>query len=228
MLKYVDRLSEKKALNNSQICDMIREHCGSDQINAIVLDGRYMRTSKTLLKAFGESDAIRVVVPEMSTHAKQRIRCEKRIDVRRGCKLEDLLLGLGRTRGFNVAYFDYCGTITGDRANDVFPLEDIQLFLKRVATRKQDVVFACTFAVRNSLGFTSTDAVEAFLKPLFVHCHFRPKVLDQRLYRQLGARGAQMLFVCSVLRFDASLAKEAKTAEFVCRKRGRGFEGYRN
>ena len=236
--KYEDRASASKRDNNARLCRLVEEHVLPDEegrggrgavLNALVLDGRNMRTSAQLMGAFNGRAKVLLIVPEQSTERKSpRVARTGEVVVRLGCTLGRMLRELKGSRIFNVAYFDYCGTVTGDRGSGMFPLEDIQLFLEHVATRQTSIVLACTFALRNANGFNGDDVTELFLRPLFTHCLHQCVRMERTVYRQRGDSGMLMVFVTAVLRYDAALHRAASQVEFVCRRGRRGgFEGYR-
>jgi hypothetical protein len=235
--KYKDIASANKKDNNARLCRLVEEHILPEEdrghrravLNAVVLDRRNMRTSAKFRGAFHDRAKVMLIVPEQSGERKSpRVARMGEVVVRLGCALEQMLRELKGSHIFNVAYFDYCGTVTGDRGRSTFPLEDIQLFLKHVATRQTNVVLACTFALRNTNGFNCDDVTELFLRPLFTHCLHQCVRLDRTVYRQRGDSGMLMVFVTAVLRYDATLHRAASQVEFVCRRGRRGgFEGYR-
>jgi hypothetical protein len=61
-------------------------------------------------------------------------------------KLGDVIKDHDRIKDINICFFDYMGTPTGNKTQDIFPLRDIDCFLQ--TTERTQVLLACTFCYR--------------------------------------------------------------------------------
>lgn len=79
---------------------------------------------------------------------------------------------------FNIAYFDYEGEITGNKALDVYPLRDMETFLNKVQKHKDahadNVVLAvtCSMSRRSKSRVRHVADVEDRLEKLIAHTSF--------------------------------------------------------
>ena len=229
---YVDiKESHEKIQNNLKFIRAIKRGYPSKDahranVNAIVLDGSRMQTSRNIIDMIPNLRTL--IVPERSSE--KRCIGDARVVHAQGRTLWNVLNKMLPTRAFNAAFFDYMGTVTGCRSTRDFPLEDIQMFLNNQATRSGPVVLALTFAARMRVGNDArSDGVQSdiysfYLCPLFKAACFRIERYESRIYSRTGHQ--RMVSIVAVLTFDVTLKRGKKNVEFVVTQDKRYFEGY--
>ena len=227
-IKYDDFYNTWKDRVNGLIVRFARRLYG--KISLLCLDGPQMFTTTAFLTGFKKSCIKQIIVPEITKEPKIKVKSPK-VKVIFNTSLMDVIRKLGRPKMFNVAFFDYMGSITGCRSNRRFPLEDMQRFLSFNVSREDGsrIVLACTFATRARVGCCKSRCSmlehmrEDFLMPLFKATGFEVIHEDKFVYAR-SSSSQRMAFFCFELKFDSSI--ETSDVKFVLTKDGRFFEGY--
>jgi hypothetical protein len=224
-----------KDVNNQLIVDLAREHIPrSSTIEALVLDGPCIRTSRALLHGLGRRHVRCIHAPQMDAKDCRimRARASREIGghvlrIHGSTMWKFLHTGAIRRGSISVAYFDFMSTVTGSQTRtDGLPLEDMHRFLGFHASRTR-LVLGCTFSVRMTKDTRSASCeshiVQDYLRPLFQYHQYAVLQQHSRTYRR-GGMGTCMVFAAFVLQKDEAI--QPSTAKFVLTADGQHYEGY--
>lgn len=144
---------QHKQRNNKLLAELAGQQQQRQQqrrLHALVLDGPALKTSKLLQQHYKNDISIEIAernVDQISRMVRQNTSSSTHIY--QGT-LAQHLRQRRRTRKFGLAYLDYMGSVTGNKATQSFPLEDISLLLKHHAANT--IVLGATFSARLQAG----------------------------------------------------------------------------
>ena len=187
----------EKDRSNTTFVDLVANHTVGP-IYAVVLDGEFCRTSRAMLSRTCVRRRLnRCFVPEHDETLNGKKPTLSKVTHVATSDIHDAFVGsnafrpMRKTPRMNAAYFDFCSTVTGDRSRRVFPLESVRYFLRHLASKTENVVFAATFSTRMRTGLDSkyanvrSEILHAFVRPLLAECQFyEKKRIVMRQYRQ--------------------------------------------
>lgn len=201
-----------------------------------------MQTSHCLR---GHCDSVTVVERDVSTAKRMKehllLLHGKKVHVEGGVTLADWLLTTRRRQNIiNVAYFDYMGSITGNRSRGEHPLEDISCFLGRWACGDGGHVVMCmTFCARvyeklpDDCPSVQSAILGLYLEPIIRWHGYGIEYKKCEVYRRTQ-KSMPMVFVALVLckqdkyiRNECALLKERQNIDFAVSKCGKFYDGYR-
>jgi hypothetical protein len=158
---YKDRKDRKLSLNNKLLIGA-RRFLRSDMDHMIALDGQMTGTTK-VFHSWVKSIWLPQIHDETSDVMQQSLSKGRyrKARVVRSTLNSFMQQNIRVTESVNVAYFDYMGTILGNKTLNIFPLDDIALLLR--TTRRDKLVLGLTVCRRRSIeGDMFTD----YLVPL--------------------------------------------------------------
>ncbi len=234
-----------KNSNNRQLVDLVTKHVipktSTNGIHAIVLDGPTMQTCRSLHRC---CDSITVVERDVVTAHRMSQHVLSGVHVVDGVTLANWLGSINDTNesllgNVNVVYFDYMGTVTGNRAKGEYPLEDISCFLENWACSDgRHVVMCLTFCARMSEKLpedcpnVQSAILDLYLDPIIRWHGFRVVHKTSRVYRRTS-RSTNMVFVSLVLqkrrlyiRSQKALQRDRLNIDFAVSKCGKFYDGY--
>lgn len=235
-MNYNDTPSEEKDKNNKQIIKFVRTYLGSCLGSVLVLDAERLGFTELVLDTL---DPHYIILPQLDVDTYSLMMKKKRRICPQKCliyphSLELVLHGLydynrPLFNDINVAYFDYTGNIEGNKAKDLYPLEDIDFFLHN--TPQKDLILALTDTgerkelwkdqpPKTSLGYNEIN----FLIPAFHYRRWRVVNCWKRQYKREGEKSMTMDFYLYYLTFDPSVDTDV---EFMLNPDGK-FAGYRD
>ena len=147
---YPDLPTKEKAKNNISIlhaCKLLKAYYNGNGINALVLDGKEMRTTRTLENLGGILKNVNIVEYNNQTYEimlkkkKQKVHCHN-------CHIKEYLDKLNDPKT-NVVYFDIMSTLFSSEksyGSDII----IHKFLQQSTC--DEIIMAATFCLRNSIS----------------------------------------------------------------------------
>lgn len=228
MMQYSDFDDQNKANNNKKLCNYIQK---LKQVgNVLILDGPLQHTTTALVR-IGIAER-NIFIPEINKETfilHKNYNCQAYHGT-----LYDMLKHKhfsNKLKMFNVAYFDYMGTITGNKEKTIFPLEDISFFLSQCA---DEIVVAFTFCLRTTRGlFGDRDSSfeqtkKDYIEPIIKYHQFRIKKSYATIYNRKkkgGKKSAAMSFYLYLLKKDKRI--NPSTVDFIIDSSG-DYDGYRS
>ena len=145
--------SDTKKMNNKKFVNRIIKSFGDGYKNIIILDGKNMRTTKMLNKYGININNSLIHVPEMNYDTHKIHKKSGKCLAFHGT-LENYLNHLTQKNNIstvNAVYFDFEGHIEGNKQKNIYPLENINLFLKN--SQQEKIVIGITVSVRGKEKF---------------------------------------------------------------------------
>jgi hypothetical protein len=199
---YPDLPTKEKAKNNISIlhaCKLLKCYYNSEpSINALVLDGKKMRTTNTLTRLGKKLNNITIV--EYNNETYEKMLNSKKLNPKiqiYNCHIKEYIDSLNNSYT-NVAYFDIMSTFfTSDKSygSDII----INKFLKESLCN--EIILAATFCLRNSLSQShqiQQKRIMILLQKIFEVNGFKYKSLisDKNLrYKGQNTGNRSMMFV---------------------------------
>jgi len=201
---YPDILTKEKARNNNYIlhaCKLLKSYQNNKGINALVLDGKQMRTTHTLQKL---GDKLKkIIIVEYSNETYEYMLNKKRTNVYcYNCHIKEYIDNLNDPRT-NVVYFDTMGSFFTSKKSygaDII----INEFLRQSIC--DEIILAATFCLRNpssQLYEIQQNKILLLLDKIFIINGFSYKSLvpkNNLRYKGQKAFGKSMIFVLFYLR----------------------------
>ena len=208
MSEYKDTRDYKKDINNILIVYYSKKYLNKCT-GALILDGPLLNTTKTLILSKVVVNSNKIHVPQFNKNDYCKIKKQNLCKVNL-CSMEEYINELSdiELQSINLCYFDYMGSIEGNKTNDLFPLEDMYKFL--LNNHQSKLIFACTFSTRSYHGLfedrtkMSEQMNTDFLLPLFKSTQWA--IIDQikpHCYRRKSS--ASMVFYLYVLKKDYTI-----------------------
>lgn len=177
--KYCDFEDEHKNNNNGQLVEMSKKHFPKtyERIKYLVLDGKNMFTTKTLMANDIPSRNIIVVERDEETYDEMK---KRKINEIYHDDLENYIINHD-IPDVCVVFFDFMNHVEGSKRKKDFPLETLNTFLQK--TNQEKLVLAFTFSLRGGPGKklkrhkTAIEAIEEFLLNNFTFNQF--EIIDQ-------------------------------------------------
>lgn len=197
--EYPDLPSKEKAKNNTSIlhaCKLLKAYHNQTGIKALILDGKEMRTTRTLQSLGTKLKFINIVEYNNQTYEKMvrkkipKIHCHN-------CHIKEYVYELNDP-STNIVYFDIMSTLfTSEKSygSDII----INEFLRQSCV--SEMVFAATFCLRNSISQSyeiQQKKILLLLDKIFVVNGFNSKRLlskNKLRYKGQNTGNKSMMFV---------------------------------
>ena len=204
--KYPDVYSEKKVKNNIYIlhaCKLLKSYYTNNGITALILDGKEMRTTNTLLKLDSILKKLIIVESNKVTYNEMNSQInsmENGLDKIKthNCLMENYLTNQ-LDPNINLVYFDLMENFFSSDKSDGSGYS-INNFLQK--SEVDEMIFAATFCLRSSqVGGTFDIEVKKiliFLKQIFLGNGFDFKLLNNKnsmRYKGQKANNKSLMFV---------------------------------
>lgn len=220
---YNDFICDRKLLNNELILQYCRDYL-SECTGALILDGPKMQTTRMLM-ANGITD---IHCPQRDKDDFEAMKALNLCNVVH-CRMKHYISKvMPKEIDCNMCYFDYMGSVEGNKKKREYPLEDMLRFLEKKNKQKK-MVFACTFSKRCQGLFMDTKKVEDLvgkhLVPLFTYTQW--KIVEphsQMISYKREKTSASMLFYIFVLEKDETI--DTANVIFLTDQKKEYFLGY--
>lgn len=208
--EYPDLPTKEKAKNNISIlhaCKLLKSYYNKEGINALILDGKEMRTTRTLQSLGDKLKSINIV--EYNNPTYELMINEKKLKSKihyYNCHIKEYIDDLNDPNT-NVVYFDIMSTFfTSEKSfgSDII----IHKFLQQ--SMCDEIILAATFCLRNSVSQSheiQQKKILLLLDKIFTANGFLYKSLisNKKLrYKGQNTGNKSMMFVLFYLRRDAN------------------------
>lgn len=215
---YEDFEDEDKININNKIASELQN---LSNINGLYLDGELMLTTKTLINNDIKYNNLSIVELDESTYNKQKEELSNHENINtHNMSLKDFINNENNNNIIekcNFIYADFMNTIVGSDHKNIFPLEDINNFLKK--TKRNNILFCCTFSTRKKLSLKVSKKIplnkvlfDAFLEPLFIRHQYKVKNLTSIKYSRYMAGSTMITYV---IKLKKDLSINSGLAEFI-------------
>ena len=206
---YPDEYSKNKVENNiliSQSCKLLKSYYNSEGITALILDGKHMRTTNSLLNLGSTLKKLIIVESNKSTYNELKYKTEgyNIIEIH-NCLMDNYLNRIEFDPLINVVYFDLMENFFSSKASNGSD-HAINLFLQK--SKVNQIIFAATFCLR-SIYKSSFELQEKkillFLGKIFLGNGFNYRQLNYKKnmrYKGQKANNKALMFVLYKLTKD--------------------------
>lgn len=211
---YPDIPKKEKTKHNRLIATaarLLESYKNGEGINALVLDGKEMRTTKMLQSILGSLlNTVYITEYNLSTYDIQKNNCPKNVKPFH-CHIEDFVDEVPEAKFVNVAYFDITCNFR-DTQNSNGSESVIRKFLEK--SKMKEIVLAATFCMRSSDPRPYEEQKKFILDTLcqiFENNNFGFKPLlheKEMMYKGQQAGNKGMMFCAFILRRNGDNHKE--------------------